>query len=406
MSSLKNDIEKIIGQQITDMAGQRQQRRTVHISHQYREFLEELYDRDSDGLVFVNHFGHIEYHNDAFAKIMMLDKHKKPFTNIYAMDQLPMDFDLEGPKLQITYPNGLIHHHDFSYDCVQFQKSMLLKLTFKERTEIHRSARALKDVRNISGHYLTNLSLPMFLMDDKGIVEHVPASDLDVFGRPLVSLAGQSIFEALPFDYASELMDKAKNITERLSGHFMHRREVDRIVHVYDTTVRKVAKGLFLCEIKDVSDLNTMSSTIEYLNSYDSLTGFYNINYYENTLASLKDSGQMPMGIYVLTLQGLKQVNIRMGYHQCDNLLIDIALNIRSTISQHEIPCRVTGDTYVVFFPNCSPERLDGFTKKMSGFIDHYKKTYAQYCLTYVEKSVLIQSTLTDYDRIVKGLMV
>lgn len=406
MTSLKNDIEKIISQEISTMTGQRQQKRSIRINHQFREMLEELYDHDPDPIVFVNHFGHIEYLNHALSRMMMLDKYDKPFTNIYNLDQLAITFELSEGLLHASYPNGLMQYHSFHHDLVHFQKSVLLKLTFKDQTEIYRAGETLQEIRAISGHYLTRLTMPMFLFDAQGIVVHVPDANLKIFDRPLTSLVGESLYEVLPFDYASEIMDKAKKITDLLSGHFMYQTEKDKIITVYDTTVQKVAEDLFLCEVKDVSDLNTMSSTIEYLNSYDSLTGFYNINYYENTLAKMEDSGRLPMGIYTLNLQGLKQVNIRMGYHQCDNLLIEIALNIKSVISQHEIPCRITGDTFIVFFPNCSQQTLDSFNEKMTEFIRVYKEKYYSYYLTYSEKSILIKDMTTDYSTLVKGLMV
>lgn len=404
MAALQNDIEKIIKAHVAQMAG-KQQRRSLHIAHQYQELLVELYDKDPDAVVFVNHFGHIEYHNTAFSKMMMLDKYEKTFNNIYNMDQMPISFELNEDLLQITYPNNHIDYKSFRYKVVQFQKSILLQLTFKDQTPIYKAKNAYNTLKNITNHYMTHLTTPMFLVNQAGMITHVPDTPIAIFGQPTNQLQGQSIFEALPFDYANQIKDKMKNITKKLNGHFMYQTELDKIITVYDTTVHRINDDLFLCQLTDVSDLNTMSSTIEYLNSYDSLTGFYNSNYYENTLASIKDSGHLPMGIFSLTLHGLKQLNMRMGHQQCDHLLIEIALNIKAIISQHEIPCRISGDTFVVFFPNCSQATLDKFERKMTKFVDTYKKTYDGYYLTYSEKKILINDNTTDLDTLLKGLL-
>ncbi len=404
MATLQNDIEKIIKDNVAQMAG-KQQRNSLHIAHQYHELLEELYDKDPDAFIFVNHFGHVEYHNPSFSKMMMLDKYDKAFSNIYNMDQLPISFELKDELLKISYPNGLEQYKTFRYKVVHFQKSILLQLTFKDQTPIYDAKDAYKALKTLTNHYLSHLTTPMFLVNGDDVITHVPDVALTIFGQPISQLQGESMFEALPFDYANQVKDKIKNITKKINGHFMYQTEHDKIIKAYDTTIHCISEELFLCQLTDVSDLNTMSSTIEYLNSYDSLSGFYNSNYYENTLSTIKDSAHLPLGIYTLTLHGLKQVNRKMGRHHCDNLLIAIALNIKSIISQHEIPCRISGDTFIIFFPNCSQSTLDRFTQKMTRFIDDYKKENIGYYLTYAEKTLLVADKTEDLGAIIKGLL-
>jgi len=406
MPTLQNDIEKIIQKNIHLMAGQKLQKRSLHIAHQHHELLGELYDNDQDAVVFINHFGHIEYRNSSFAKMMMLDKPNNSFNNIYNMDQLPISFELIDANLHVTYPNDKVIYMTLNHQLVHFQKSVLLQLTFKDISSLFLAQAKLKDHQGLSKHYLTNLIAPMFLVNEEGLVVHAPNNNLKLFDKEIKQFINESIFEVLPFDYAKELLDKIKTVTEKTNGHFMYQTEKDKIITVYDTTVRMLDDHLYLCQLRDVSDLNTMSSTIEYLNSYDSLTGFHNANYYENLLASLTDSSHLPMGIYTLSLQGLKQVNMRLGYHHCDKLLIEIALNIKSLISQHEIPCRITGDTFIIFFPNCSQTTMDKFGAKIDRFIDHYKVEYADYYLSYSSKSILLSDHSTNLSALLSGMII
>lgn len=406
MSDFQKDIEQIIKNNINAMTGSRQQKRSLHITHQHLELVDELYGSDQDAIVFINHFGHIEYHNRAFSKMMMLDRHSQSFSSIYNLEQLNIGFENINGTIHVTYPNGTTYHMTFIHQLVDFQKSILLQLRFRDITEIHHACKALKDLQKKTSFYLEHLPSPMFLLNATGDVVHVPDNSMDIFGQRGKMLKDENIFEALPFDYASQIMDKIKSITPKTNGHFMHQTEKDKIIKVYDTTVHMVDEELYLVQISDVSDLNTMSSTIEYLNSYDSLTGFYNTNHYENTLSNFKDSGHLPMGVYSLTLNGLKRVNMAMGYHQCDSLLIDIALNMKSLISQHEIPCRITGDTFVIFFPNISKNTMDKFNSKMTAFIEGYKETYKEYRLSYIEKNVLINDSTTDIHALLNGMTV
>lgn len=403
MITLQKAIEDIVQFHIHEMTGQKQQRRALHLNNAFLETLSSLYDEDEDAVAFVNHFGHIEYQNRAFYRFLMLDQ-DLAFSNIFNLDRVKVELNLDGEDLTAKYPRGLVKHFIFKHHLVSIQKTNLLKLTFKDQTAIFSASKTLDDYKRTVNHYLQHTTTPMFLLNYEGIIQHVPIHT-NYLGKPLENVQNENVFEVLPYDYAKELMNKVHNITPKVNGNFMYQTENDRMVKMYDTTVKQLDKNLYLSQLIDVSDLNTMSSTIEYLNSYDSLTGFYNTNYYENILSSFKNLGHLPMGVYTLNLQGLKQVNIRQGHHKTDNLLIDIALNIKSLISQHEIACRISGDTFVIFFPNCSPDTLEAFKIKMAGHIEKYRVTYKNYYITYSSKQAYITSGTTSISHIIKGLM-
>lgn len=406
MSELQTDIERIIKNHINQLTGLRQQKKSLHISHQYHDLLGELYNTDTDGIAFLNHFGHLEYHNVAFSKFLMLDKYDKSFNNIYNLDQLPLTITTDGERIQITYPNNVKRSYVYAFKIVNFQKSILLQLSFKDTSKYSDLADAFAFYKTRYSHYMKHLKNPMFLIDAEGLIVHMPDNNLELFGRAINKHHNESIFEALPFDYANEIIEKVKSVTSKLDGHFLHQIEYDKIITVYDTTVHKINDNLFLCTVVDVSDLNTMSSTLEYLNAYDSLTGFYNTSYYDNLINNFNDSGHLPIGVYTITLQGLKQVNLKLGHHQCDNLLIDVALCIKSAISQHEIPCRISGDTFIVFFPNCSNKTLEKFIKTMEQHVLAFRRKYHDYHITYAQKNIHISDHQADLKAIIKGLLI
>ena len=406
MATLQKRIEDIVKDNIELMSGQRQQRRSLHIGHINLDLLDSLYGEDEDCIAFINHFGHIEYQNRSFQKMVMADRNAQAFNNMFNLDQLPADFDLNNDRLTVTYPMGTVMYMDFSHQLVPFQKVTLLKLTFKDCSEVYSLREEQTHYKQVTDCFMSHITTPMFITDMEGMICHVPNSPMKLFGKPLNQLKDESIFEALPYDFARQLKEKLQNITQKISGHFMYQTEHDRIVKMYDITVALLEENQYLCQLTDVSDLNTMSSTIEYLNSYDSLTGFYNTNYYDNTLSSFTDSSHLPLGIYVLNLHGLKQANIRLGHHQTNNLIIEITLNIKSLLSQHEIPCRISGDTFVVFFPNCSRELLDKFSQRMETFIKTYQHTYSDHYITYSEKNILINNSDQDLRSLIDGMTV
>lgn len=405
MSDFQNNVEQIIKNHIEYLTNSRGQKRSAHMSNQYHALLQELYDQDLDGIIFVNHFGHIEYMNNSFARFFMLDKYEKTFNNILNISQLPVEIEIRNHRFHMTYPNGHEMSFNMSHQLVNFQKSTLLQFRFEDTTEILELRNKVGSIQSLNDYYMEHVQSPMFLIDSEGIIRNVASPYQTLLGFELGSLEGHSVFESLPFDYANEIMDRLGKVTDKLNCHFLYKVENNKIVKVFDTTLHTYKDNLVLCHIKDVSDLNTMSSTIEYLNTYDSLTGFYNMAYYEQKLTELNDLGHMPLGIYTMSIQGLRKLNKKLGYHKSDNLIIELALDMKASISQHEIPCRISGDTFIIFLPNCSQNSMDKFLSEMDEHMAKYRSKYYDYHLTYYQKHIFLKERSDDFVSLVKGMV-
>ncbi|KQS77103.1 hypothetical protein ASG25_17145 [Rhizobium sp. Leaf384] len=91
----------------------------------------------------------------------------------------------------------------------------------------------------------------------------------------------------------------------------------------------------------------------------DPMTGFFN----RKALSELVD-GQMdetlaagrPFGAAYLDMDGFKAINDRHGHQTGDEVLRQAAGRIRSVIRAGDIPLRMGGDEFVVFFPDCGSE--------------------------------------------------
>lgn len=406
MSDFQQNVEQIIKNHIEYLTSSRDQKKSNHMSHQYYTLLQELYDQETNGVIFVNHFGHIEYMNNSFFKFFMLDKYDKTFNNILNINQLPIKIDVRNHRFHMTYPNGSELSFNMAHQLVNFQKNTLLQFRFENTTEILAVRTELDNFKSRTDYFMEHVESPMFLIDTHGFIKDISSPYQTLFDIELSALKNHSIFESLPFDYANEVVERLAKVTDKVNSHFLYKHEANKRVIVLDTTLHAYKDQLILCHIKDVSDLNTMSSTIEYLNKYDSLTGFYNMAYYEQKLTELNNLGHMPLGIYVLTIQGLRRVNNKLGYHKCDNLIIELALDIQSSISQHEITCRISGDTFILFFPNTSEKNLNKFIATMEMHISKYKTQHADYHLTYYQKHLFLNEKIDDFIPLVKGLII
>jgi diguanylate cyclase (GGDEF)-like protein len=91
----------------------------------------------------------------------------------------------------------------------------------------------------------------------------------------------------------------------------------------------------------------------------DPMTGFYN----RQALAGLVDAemhrtvalGQS-FGAAYLDMDGFKRINDRYGHQVGDEVLRQAAARIRSVMRAGDIPLRMGGDEFVVFFPDCGGE--------------------------------------------------
>jgi len=405
MSDLQNSVELLIKSHIDVLTSNQKEKRSNHISHQDFTLIEELYEHEEKGVVLINHFGHIEYQNGKFSKLFMLDKYEKTFTNLLNLSQLPLDIKYENKIFLLTYPSGFVAKLILNHQIVKFQKTSLLLLKFSDQTKFLENESFNRDFRDKVALYFKHLETPMFLINQEGYIADAPQNNLKLFGKSLKTLLGDSIFEAFPYDYAKEIMDRLQHTGEKLKLHFQYQHDLAQSIQVLDTTLHKVGEGLTLCHIKDVSDLNTMSSTLEYLNNFDPLTGFLNHTQFELKLKDLNQHGFLPLGIYILTVQGLKQLNKTLGHTHSDHLLLEIARDLKSAASQYEIPCRISGDTFILFFPNCSSGTLNRFLDKMDQSILSYHIKYKKHLLTFIQKSMMIKTKQTNLSKTVKGLL-
>jgi len=103
---------------------------------------------------------------------------------------------------------------------------------------------------------------------------------------------------------------------------------------------------------RDISVQKKVEEQLRILSLYDALTGLYNRNYYEQELTRLKGGRELPLGLIVFDVDGLKLVNDTLG-HQCGDTLIQRSASILKTIFREgDMVARTGGDEFVVTLSN------------------------------------------------------
>lgn len=103
-------------------------------------------------------------------------------------------------------------------------------------------------------------------------------------------------------------------------------------------------RGIFA----DATAMIEAKSHIEFLAKHDPLTGAYNRNFVQKALEDL-DPSQDKALVFMIDLDGFKQVNDGYGHTIGDKLLQIVALRLHATVNDEAVVARLGGDEFLVY---------------------------------------------------------
>jgi diguanylate cyclase (GGDEF)-like protein len=85
---------------------------------------------------------------------------------------------------------------------------------------------------------------------------------------------------------------------------------------------------------------------------HDHLTGLYNRGYFENNFEGLACKNNLPLGLVMCDLDGLKIINDTFGHAMGDFYLITIARLLLESFRQKDVAARIGGDEFAIIMTN------------------------------------------------------
>ncbi len=171
-----------------------------------------------------------------------------------------------------------------------------------------------------------------------------------------------------------DLMSKQIEKHGRLSDFETRYRIKSGETRIYSVSAEVIAmddKPHLICMHTDITKRKQDEAEIRYLSYHDKLTGLYNRAFFEEELKHINSKRQLPIGLIIGDVNGLKLVNDALGHQEGDKVLIKVAERLRKSCRKEDIVSRWGGDEFIILLPRCDSATALRVIKRINdSFID------------------------------------
>src|ERR1700722_6759299 len=147
---------------------------------------------------------------------------------------------------------------------------------------------------------------------------------------------------------------------------------------VYQQTMIIRMRNTLADQIHNLAKVQTLTDEVYKLAALDQLTGLYNRRSGEQRLAeeiSRAVRHERPLTILLADLDGLKQINDRLGHAAGDLVLKGFSERLRKAIRGSDLAVRLGGDEFMVLLPECRADEVKHVLNRLDGLEVEYEGT-------------------------------
>jgi diguanylate cyclase (GGDEF)-like protein/PAS domain S-box-containing protein len=126
--------------------------------------------------------------------------------------------------------------------------------------------------------------------------------------------------------------------------------------------------------LRDLTERRRLESDLIYLSTHDALTGLGNRFAFDDALLALDARGPHPIGVLMVDLDGLKQVNDELGHAAGDALLRRVADVLRATFRVDDVIARIGGDEFAVLTAGRDAEALSSLGARLTEALQQHNR--------------------------------
>ena len=124
---------------------------------------------------------------------------------------------------------------------------------------------------------------------------------------------------------------------------------------------------------RDVTEQRRRHEEVEQLSYQDFLTGVHNRRFFSQTLSDYNIESKLPLGVFMMDVNGLKIFNDVFGHETGDRLLKTVAETLKRHLPSHHVLARIGGDEFAAVIPNIDRKPMQALQEKMTQAITETK---------------------------------
>jgi len=139
---------------------------------------------------------------------------------------------------------------------------------------------------------------------------------------------------------------------------------------VYQQTMIMRMRNQIAEQLHSLEKVQTLTNEVYKLAALDQLTGLYNRRSGEQRLAeeiSRAVRHERPLTVLLIDLDGLKQINDRLGHAAGDLMLKSFSQRLQKAIRGSDLAVRLGGDEFMVLLPECRVEEVRHVIRRVDG---------------------------------------
>lgn len=128
--------------------------------------------------------------------------------------------------------------------------------------------------------------------------------------------------------------------------------------------------------LRDLTERRRVEGDLIYLSTHDALTGLVNRFAFDDALECLDVQGPHPVGVLMVDLDGLKQVNDELGHSAGDALLRRVSEVLRATFRVDDVIARIGGDEFAVLTAGRDAQAVESLAARLIDSLEQHNREY------------------------------